>query len=155
MSIKPIIIIIMVGIASAERYELLIEMPKIKVILNTLIGKISNVVTQMRNPVKRLSAKEYIKNLLVILPNLQYAIDDSNYQMQILDTVVNSSVIADAIKDLKSVLDQNKNLVESLDKIVGPLLKYFEGVLRTLDMLNSDDEDERLVESKEGEIGSR
>ncbi len=155
MSIKQIIIILMIGIAWTESYELLIETPKIKVILNTLIGRISNVVTQMRNPMKRLSAKEYIKNLLVILPSLRIAIDDSNYQMQILDTVVNPSVIADAIKDLKSLLDENKNLVESLNKIVGPLLTYLDEVLRTLNMLNSDDEDERLVESKKGEIDSR
>jgi hypothetical protein len=155
MSIKQIIIILMIGIAWTESYELLIETPKIKVILNTLIGRISNVVTQMRNPMKRLSAKEYIKNLLVILPGLRIAIDDSNYQMQILDTVVNPSVIADAIKDLKSLLDENKNLVESLNKIVGPLLTYLDEVLRTLNMLNSDDEDERLVESKKGEIDSR
>jgi hypothetical protein len=145
----------MIGIAWAERYQLLIETPKVKVILNTLIGKISNVVSQMRNPIKRLSAKEYIKNLLVILPNLQYAIDDSNYQMQILDTVVNPSVIGDSIKDLKRLLDENKDLFESLDKIVRPLLTYLDAVLRTLNMLNSDDEDERLVESQKEEINSR
>ncbi len=110
-----------------------IVMPKVDSILNTLIERTNYVIQQIKNPTKP------VRNLLNDLQNYAISVWLACDQMQILESVIKSRKIYSFMSELRSLMRNTENLVQSVNVL--PLLEYLNKVLRTLNELNSDDEE--------------
>ncbi len=134
MFYKLFLMVSLLNIALARENVLSpIVMPKVDSILNTLIERTYNVIQQIKNPTKP------VRNLFYNLNNYATSVWLACDQMQILESVIKVTKINSVIRELRPLMKNNENLVQSVNVL--PLLEYLNKVLRTLNELNSDNEE--------------